>query len=128
MWTSPLRGCPSDICFALGVPAPVEGQTISFERVDGGDAPVLDWASVDQRIDYPEFAWRAAVGGTVVLRMVVSPSGEVTSLGVAQSPDPSLSDAALRAFRDARDVSGSAPTTVEVAVTFRHFNRYVGAV
>lgn len=116
--TAPYEGAPSEICNAQDVPAPVAGQNIRFERVDGGSSSGLDWTSVDQSIDYPAFAWRARITGTVVLRMVVVGT-HVDSLVVVRSPNDLLSNAAREAFRNARGLGLEMPTPVEVGVTFR---------
>ena len=76
------------------------------------------------RPEYPEYARRAGVEGTVVVRFVVDERGRVVDPVVARSPNDLLSQAALDAVREIRFTPGQQrgrPVKVRFAVpvTFR---------
>ncbi len=54
------------------------------------------------RVQYPEFARRAGVEGTVFVRFVVDERGNVSDLEVQRSPNDLLSEAAVKAIRESR--------------------------
>lgn len=57
---------------------------------------------LQERLDYPEEARRLGVQGQVVVQFVVTESGAVRDAEIVSTPNPMLSDAALRAVRASR--------------------------
>jgi len=60
----------------------------------GGNAALLKYIS--EQVVYPEDAIQNRIQGTVMLRFVVSPTGEVTRVEVTRKADPLLDNEALR--------------------------------
>ena len=103
-------------------PAPTEPEIFDVAEVQPeliGGLPALQ-----ALVNYPEFARRAGVEGTVTIQFVVDERGNVVDPVVVRSPNDLLSDAALDAVRKVKFTPGQQrgrPVKVRFAVpvTFR---------
>ena len=65
----------------------------------GGIAEFRKW--VMERMRYPQIALENAIQGNVVIEFVVNEEGKIRRMKVLQSPDPVLSEAAIKVLEDA---------------------------
>ena len=94
----PRPGCSTvEEWIAEGPPAP---GAPSVEAAD--PEPVGGLAEVLRRVEYPAPLRRAGIGGVVLVQFVVTETGAVDCAEVVSSPDPGLSEAALRAVEASR--------------------------
>ena len=95
-----------------------------FELADTLPTPEGGLEGLQRRLEYPPSARDDGVEGVVVVQFVVDEGGAVTDAEVVRSPDPRLSEAALRAVRASRFTpggQGERPVKVRMALplTFR---------
>lgn len=100
------------------------GSTISTAPTDASAIPTTKSFSIKTRVDppYPPASRRAGEQGTVLLEIIVAPSGVPTEVNVARSSGYSaLDDAAVAAVRKWRfsTNSGSNYARLQLPVTFK---------
>ena len=81
-------------------PAPTEPEI--FDVVEQEPVLIGGLEGLASRLQYPEFARRANIEGTVFIQFVVDERGQVTDAVVARSPNDALSAEALRVVRESR--------------------------
>jgi TonB family protein len=64
--------------------------------------PTFDQAEARARLVYPEAAKRAGIEGKVMVRVFIGKDGTVKLTGIAESPDPDLSAAAIKVIKDTK--------------------------
>ena len=67
---------------------------------------------------YPPRAKKAEVEGTVVLAIVIAPSGDVSDVGIIESVNRDLDRAAIEAVRQWKYETGDGPVSMKVTVGF----------
>ena len=78
----------------------------------GGIAEFRKW--VMERMKYPQIAIENAIQGNVIIEFVVNEEGKIRRMKVLQSPDPVLSEAAIKVLEDANKLKrGWKPGTLE---------------
>ena len=78
----------------------------------GGIAEFRKW--VMERMRYPQIAFENGIQGNVVIEFVVDEEGKIRRMKVLQSPDPVLSEAAIKVLEDANKLKrGWKPGTLE---------------
>ncbi len=78
----------------------------------GGLAEFRKW--VMERMKYPQIALENAIQGNVIIEFVVNEDGKIRRMKVLQSPDPVLSEAAIKVLEDANKLKrGWKPGTLE---------------
>ncbi|MEE9162029.1 MAG: energy transducer TonB [Candidatus Neomarinimicrobiota bacterium] len=76
---------------------------IRFIPYDEPPTPIGGYAAILSKLVYPEFARRAGIEGTVILRIFVSRKGFVEEIIVEKGlPDTGLDEAAIRAVKQVR--------------------------
>ena len=106
-------GCDSE----TAEPAP-----IPYADAETKPVAVGGWAALAETFEYPEFAERANIGGTLAVRLVVPRAGgspETGTVLIVRSPNDLLSEAALLGVREGEYEPGRVagePVAVEMAV------------
>jgi protein TonB len=78
----------------------------------GGIAEFRKW--VMERMKYPQIALENAIQGNVIIEFVVNEEGKIRRMKVLQSPDPVLSEAAVKVLEEANKLKrGWKPGTLE---------------
>jgi protein TonB len=117
----------ADFQEVIAEPEPEEEKP--FEAVEqmpqfpGGDAALMKYIS--SNLNYPPVAAENGIQGRVILRFVVSKTGEIGNIQVLRSPDPSLEKEAIRVVKSmpqwvpGKQNGVSVPVYFTLPVTFR---------
>ena len=117
----------ADFQEVIAEPEPEEEKP--FEAVEqmpqfpGGDAALMKYIS--SNLNYPPVAAENGIKGRVILRFVVSKTGDIGSIQVLRSPDPSLEKEAIRVVKSmpkwvpGKQNGVSVPVYFTLPVTFR---------
>lgn len=105
------------------VEAEKEGDTDAITRRAGEGGITMPVAVTKVPPTYPEAARAAKIRGTVVVDVLIDPTGAVRDARILESPDPSLATAAIAAvrqwrFEPARDADNK-PVDVHFVLTLR---------
>jgi TonB family protein len=106
------------IAVALAVVALLQPVTAQVELPSTSDRAVLDRARVLKKPVYPAEARNAGLVGTVVVRVIVSPDGEVVSARAVAGPE-GLRAAAIKAVQSWEFSATDAPDTLAGLLLFR---------
>jgi protein TonB len=67
-----------------------------------------------ERMKYPQIALENTIQGNVIIEFVVNEEGKIRRMKVLQSPDPVLSEAAIKVLEDANKIKrGWKPGTLK---------------
>jgi TonB family protein len=121
------RGWVAAIAVLVGMACASNPQPAAAPPVAQSDAEAFDTAPVLETYvepDYPEYAKRNHIEGTVTLELVVSAKGRVESVRVLESSDRMFDEPAVKAAREFRfkpALKGGEPvrSVVTVPVHFR---------
>ncbi|GAB5534252.1 MAG: hypothetical protein Rubg2KO_05010 [Rubricoccaceae bacterium] len=81
-------------------PAPGPDANGIFNVVEQAPRLIGGLEGLQARVEYPELAERAGIQGRVFVTFVVDELGQVQDAAIARSPDPILSEAALKAVQE----------------------------